>query len=186
MRKLIYNISNYIAKANNYDEDQRQQVEYALKVAIFETLKTIGTLVVFCLINKPIYAIVAIMTTITTKPFIGGYHEDSQIKCFVVTVLMIGSEIYLSYNIDLNFISKVILGIVSLYCIWNQAPVVNSAMPITKTGLLIRNRNIGIILSIIFIIIALVFYKIDILSNTIIWTILFQALFMFNKRESIQ
>lgn len=186
MRKLISNTANYISKANNYDEDQRQQVEYALRIFMFESLKTMATFAIFCLIGKPIYALIAIITMITTKPFIGGYHEDSQIKCFLSSVLVIGSVIYLSYSMDLSLISKVILGLVSLYCIWNQAPIVNSAMPITRKDLLIKNRNIGIILTTVFIAIALVFYKVDIVSGTITWMMVFQALLMFNKRKSIK
>ena len=186
MRKLIYITAHYISKVNNYTKDQEQQVEYALKVFVFEALKTIGTFAIFCVLGKPIYALVAIITMITTKPFIGGYHEDNQVKCFISTVLIIGSVIYLSYNADINLIGKVILSIVSLYCIWNQAPIVNSAMPITREDLLIKNRNIGIILSSVFIIIGLIFYRLEVVSNTITWMMLFQALLMFNKRKSNQ
>jgi accessory gene regulator B len=123
---------------------------------------------------------------IITKPFIGGYHEDSQMKCFFSTVFIIGSVVYLSYNVDINLFGKLILGIVSLYCIWNQAPIVNSAMPITREDLLIKNRNIGIILSSVFIIIGLIFYRLEVVSNTITWMMIFQALLMFNKRKSNQ
>lgn len=186
MRKLISITAQYISKVNNYTKDQEQQVEYALKIFVFEALKTMGTLAIFCALGKPIYALVAIITMITTKPFIGGYHEDSQIKCFFSTVFIIGSVIYLSYNVDINFLGKLILGIVSLYCIWNQAPIVNSAMPINREDLLIKNRNIGIILSSVFIIIGLIFYRLEVVSNTITWMMIFQALLMFNKRKSNQ
>lgn len=186
MRKLISITAHYISKINNYTKDQEQQVEYALKVFIFEALKTIGTFTVFCILGKPIYALVAIITMIITKPFIGGYHEDSQMKCFFSTVFIIGSVVYLSYNVDINLFGKIILGIVSLYCIWNQAPIVNSAMPITREDLLIKNRNIGIILSSVFIIIGLIFYRLEVVSNTITWMMIFQALLMFNKRKSNQ
>lgn len=121
MRKLISITAHYISKVNNYTKDQEQQVEYALKVFVFEALKTIGTFIIFCVLGKPIYALVAITTMITTKPFIGGYHEDSQMKCFFSTVFIIGSVVYLSYNVDINLFGRLILGIVSLYCIWNQA-----------------------------------------------------------------
>ena len=186
MRKLISITAHYISKANNYTEDQKQQVEYALKVFVFEALKAIGTFIIFCVLGNPIYALVAIITMITTKPFIGGYHEENQMKCFFSTVFIIGSVVYLSYNIDINFVGKLILWVVSLYCIWNQAPIVNSAMPITREDLLIKNRNIGIILSTVFIIIGLIFYRLEVVSNTITWMMIFQALLMFNKRKSNQ
>lgn len=183
MRKYIKVISNYISKVNHYNKDQEEKVEYALRTIIFETLKIMGTIIIFSLIGYPDYALVATEVMITTKPFIGGYHEVNQVKCFISMILIIGSIIYLSINIDISFIAKLILNTVSLYCIWNQAPVVNPTMLITRTELLIRNRKIGIILSIIFIVISFIFYKTSIISNTIVWTVVFQALLMFNKRK---
>lgn len=182
MGKFIKIIADYISKVNDYNKEQEEQVQYALRVITFETLKIIGTIITFSLMGYPFYAIIATGTMIFSKPFIGGYHEDSQIKCFISTLLIIGSIIYLSVSVDINFISKLILNYVSLYCIWHQAPIINPIMDITRTELIKRNRNIGIIVCIIFVIISLVFNSNYIISNTIIWAILFQALLMFNKR----
>jgi accessory gene regulator B len=183
LRELIKKVANHISKVNGYSEDQEEQVNYALRVIIFEALKIIGVIIIFSLMGYPAYAIIAIGTMISSKPFIGGYHEDSQIKCFISTLLIIGSIIYLSVNVEINFISKLILSGISLYCIWNQAPIINPIMDITRTELIRRNRSIGIIVCIILVMISLIFNKSYIISNTIVWTIVFQALLMFNKRD---
>jgi len=182
LRKLIRNVSVYISKVNKYNKEQEEQIEYALRIIIFEALKIAGVIIFFSFMANPLYVIIATLTMTITKPFIGGYHEDSQIKCFTSTLLVIGSIIYLSINVDLNFISKLILNSVSIYCIWHQAPIINPIMPITRTELIRNNRKIGIIACVIFIIIALVFNSNYIISNTIVWTIVFQGLLMFNKR----
>lgn len=185
MRKLIRNVAVYISKVNKYNKDQEEQVEYALRIIIFEALKIAGVIIFFSFIANPLYVIIATLAMVITKPFIGGYHEDNQVKCFASTLLVIGSIIYLSINLDINFISKLILNGISIYCIWHQAPIVNPVMAITRTELIRNNRKIGIIACIIFVIISLVFNSNYIISNTIVWTIVFQGLLMFNKRVLI-
>lgn len=184
MRNLIKGIAERISKTNEYTKDEEEQVEYALRIFAFETLKIIGVIIVFSLLGHPLQAIIAIGTMSIVKPFIGGYHENSQIKCFTFTLLIIGSIIYLGSSLSINFMVKLILGVISLYCIWQQAPVVNPMMQLTKPELIKRNRVLGVSISIAFVLIAIIFYRYILLSNTILWTMVFQALLMFNKRTA--
>lgn len=184
MRNLIKKIAESISKANSYTKDEAEQVEYALKILIFEALKIMGEIFVFSLLGYPMQAIIAIGAMSIVKPFIGGYHEDSQIKCFTFTVFIIGCIIYLSSSLNMNFIAKLILSVISLYCIYEQAPVVNPIMQLTKDELIKRNRVIGIIISIVLVLISITFYRYSLISNTILWTMVFQALLMFNKRTA--
>lgn len=182
MRKFIKKMAQLISKANNYTNDEAEQVEYALKMLIFEIIKIIGVIITFSLLGHSMQAIIAVVAMAIVKPFIGGYHEDSQIKCFIATLVVVGSIIYLSSTLSINFVAKLILSMVSLYCIYEQAPVINPAMQLTRDELIKRNRAIGIIISMVLILISIVFYKYELISNTILWTIVFQALLMFNKR----
>lgn len=183
MRKLIKNISALISINNNYTKDEEEQVEYALKILVFEILKTLGVIIIFSLMGYTLQVIIAIGAMSFIKPFIGGYHEDTQIKCFAATVLIVGGIIYLSTNLSINFISRSILNCIVLFSIWHRAPVINPVMPITKPELIKRNRTIGILVAIILVIISTIFYKFSIISNTILWTLVFQVLLMFNKRS---
>ena len=184
MRKIIKAIAKYISKTNQYTKDEEEQVEYAMRIMIFETLKLIGVILIFSLMGYSIQAIIALGTMSIIKPFIGGYHEDTQVKCFAATLIIIGSIIYLSITLKLNFVSKLILNGVSLYCIWHQVPVINPKMQITRPELIKRNRVVGIFLTVIFILISVIFHRYAIVSNIILWTIIFQVLLMFNKRTN--
>lgn len=183
MRKFTKLISENISKANQYTKDQEEQVEYALRVLIFETLKIIGSIIIFSLIGYPIQAIVAIITMCAIKPYIGGYHEDTQLKCFIAMLIILASITYLSLYVSLPFMSKVILSIVVFFAIWHQAPIINPAMPLTKKELINRNRILGLSLTTIFIFIALIFSEYVVISNTILWTLTINTLLMFNKRS---
>lgn len=185
MRKIIKDISKSISRTNQYNKDEEEQIEYALRLIIFESLKIIGVIILCTLIGYPRQAIIAVGAMTMVKPYIGGYHEDTQLKCFTATLIIIGSIIYLSLNVSLDFIAKLILSLGSLFCIWQQAPVVNAKMEITRAELIKRNRLLGMTFTIMLILISLVFNRYIVLSNTIVWTILFQALLMFNKRENI-
>lgn len=183
MRNLIKKIAKGISRTNNYTRDEEEQVEYGLRVFAFETLKIIGVIIVFSLLGYPQQAIVAIGTMSIVKPFIGGYHEDSQIKCFTFTLLVIGSIIYLSNSLSVNFIAKLILSFISLYCIWQQAPVINPSMQITRAELIKRNRVVGVSISIGVVLVSIIFYRYIVVSNSILWTMVFQTLLMFNKKS---
>lgn len=183
MREIIKKIAKVISKTNGYTEDEEEQIEYALRIVLFEFLKIVGIIIIFSILGYPVQVIVAIGAMTLVKPYIGGYHEDTQVKCFTATLLMVGCIIYLSINLRLDFASKLILNLVSLYSIWQQAPVINPKMEITRPELIKRNRVLGIAFTLVLIFISITFNKYTLVSNVIVWTIVFQALLMFNKRE---
>jgi len=183
LREIIKKISRVISKTNEYNKDEEEQVEYALRIVIFEFLKIVSAIIIFSLIGYPTQAIVSIGTMTLVKPYIGGYHEDTQVKCFTATLIIVGCIIFLSINLRIDFIAMLILNAVSLYCIWQQAPVINPKMEITRPELIKRNRMIGIAFTLALISVSIIFRKYIVISNVIIWTIVFQALLMFNKRE---
>lgn len=184
MRKSLKIFANYISRMNQYTKDEEEQIEYVLRIIVFETLKIIGVIATFSLIGYSIQAFVAILAMIISKPFIGGLHEDSQVKCFIATLIIIGSVIYLSVNIRVDLISKLILNAVVIYCTWHQAPIISPKMQLTKPELIKRNQTLGIFTVTILVIISIISHEYIIMSNTILWTMVFQALLMFNKKTT--
>ena len=144
MRKIIKLAAENISKANEYTKDEEEQIEYAMKILIFEVLKIIGVLGILTLLGYPIQAVVAILSMTLSKPFIGGYHEDNQVTCFIATLIIIGCIVFLSATITLSIAAKILLNLVALYCIWQQTPVISPKMQITRPELITRNRKLGI------------------------------------------
>lgn len=140
-------------------------------------------IIIFSLIGYCKESIIIIGIMSITKPFIGGYHENTQIKCFIATMLITTGVILLGLNCKLNNISNCILILISLFSIYNTAPVLNNKMPITRLELIKRNRILGIIISLSVAISSILLYKHSELYEFITWTILFQSILMFNKRE---
>jgi accessory gene regulator B len=172
-----------IATNEKYSKDELEQMEYALVTISFELIKMISLIIIFSLLGyfNEVIIIAGIMCVV--KPFIGGYHEETQIKCFIATFLLTTGILILSLQCNLSFISNCILIFLSIFCIWNQAPVINSKMPITRPELIKKNRVRGLSTSIILGLLAIVLYNYSSYYSIITWTILFEAILMFNKRE---
>ena len=184
MRSVCKKIINSITTNENYSKDELEQMEYALVTISVELIKMISIIIIFSLFGyfKEVIIIEGIITI--TKPFIGGYHEDTQIKCFIATLLLTAGILILSLQCNLSFISNCILIFLSIFCIWNQAPVINSKMLITRHELIKKNRIRGLSNTIILGVISIALYNYSSYYSLITWTILFNTALMFNKRES--
>lgn len=183
VKSVSKKIVNSIATNDNYSKDELEQMEYALITVLFESIKIIFLIIIFSLFGyfDKVIIITGIMCLI--KPFIGGYHQETQIKCFIATVLLTAGILVLSLQSNLSFISNCILNFLSIFCIWNQVPVINPKMPITRPELIKKNRVRGLGTSVILVIISIVLYNYSSYYSIITWTILFHALLLFNKKE---
>lgn len=68
--------------------------------------------------------------------------------------------VILSKNSNLDIVSSIILNFISIFCIYNQVPIINPKMPLTKENLIKRNRIISIVNSLIFIILSIAMFNI--------------------------
>lgn len=125
--------------------------------------------------------LVVLLTMIISKPFIGGYHEDSQIKCFFATLIIICSLIILGRNAQLNILAIFILNLFSIFCVYHKAPIINEKMPLTKENLIRRNRVIGLINISLLSLISIFICNSTIYGKLICLTNVVQVMFMFNK-----
>jgi len=182
IRTLSNRLVNSIAK-NEYDEEQMEKMEYTLNIIIFESLKLLGSIIVFSISGYFIECCIATATTLVLKPFIGGYHEKTQIKCFIATLLLTAGEIVLSKQCPLSFSGSLILIVICLLSIYNEAPVINPLMPLTRPELIQRNRKIALINTSVVGSIAIIFYNINTYSSLMVWTVTILTLLMFNKKN---
>lgn len=183
MDKIIGDFVSNIARYNKYTTEQKEEIEYTLKIITYELIKILLLVCLFYLIGYVSECILILFIMGVTKPFIGGYHEDSQIKCFIATAILIGIIIQLSVNSNIGYIGCILLNLVSIFAIYNRAPVLNDKMPITKSALIKRNRKIGIVNTSILAIASIVLLSSTRLSQVIVWTICIQTMLMFNKNE---
>ncbi|EOR20037.1 accessory gene regulator B superfamily protein [Clostridium sartagoforme AAU1] len=183
VEKLIYRFVEDLGKYNNYNNDQIEQAKYALKILVYEIIKFSLIIFIFSLLGYFKESLLIIFIMSITKPFIGGYHEDTQIKCFIATLIVVAIIIVLFETNKLNLIGCIILNLVSIFSIYNKAPIIDNRMPITREDLIKKNRKIGIINSLALILVSIIIFKVTWASQIIVWTILVQAILMFNKYQ---
>lgn len=182
----IKKIDSYIediCKYNNFSKNKTEEIKYVMNVMVLETIKmlTIISLYSFFGYTKEILLIVLVMVAI--KPFTGGYHEDSQKKCFIYTLFLCLLIIILYKTSYLSIYSIIVLHLINIFSVYNQAPIINVKMPLTRLDLINKNRIVSVFNSLIFFLISLVFYNEKVYSNIITWTIIINTCLMFNKNK---
>lgn len=186
IERFIYKFVDDLGEYNNYSNEQIEQIKYTLKAIMFEVIKLSLTIIVFSILGYFKESLVTILVMSITKPFIGGYHEDTQVKCFIATLILVFFIVFLAQYSRLSFISCIILNLISIFSVYNKAPVIDDRMPITREDLIKRNRIIGISSILILAIASIILYKITWLAQIIVWTILVQAMLMFNKYKEVK
>lgn len=181
IRKLCDNFINYICE-DNFNSDEKEVMTYVLKVIVFEILKLVGTLIIFYLLGYFYESLIILIIFSFVKPFIGGYHAASQLNCFLANIFIHSSIIILSQECTITFIGTSILVSAGFLAIYNQAPIINDQMPMTKPKLIKKNRKRGLInLSIISLISIIIYIYDSHYSAIICWSIVSLAILMFNR-----
>ena len=178
MRKFLKSAIEYLAKDLDLDKELLEQIQYVVIVLTFECISVILIAGILGYFKE---SLIVILSMCFIKPFIGGYHEDSQLKCFIATLIITTSIIMLVTFNKLNLFSIVILNLFSIFSIYNKAPVIDSRFPLTKEHLIKKNKILSVTNSSILFLITLIFFKISWISQTITWTLLIQTLLLFNK-----
>ena len=181
VKRIVNVIINDLSKSVSYSQEQREHVEYTLTVITYELIKLILIVLILYMLGLLKEGLAVLLAIIITKPFIGGYHEDSQIKCFFATMTIVCGLIILGRSIELNMVSIIILNIFSIFCIYHRAPVINEKMPLTKEKLIRRNRKIGLVNVSLMAMISIISYKGTVYGELICLTNVVQTMLMFNK-----
>ena len=182
VRKISKKVVEFVAQ-DSYTKEEKEEMDYVLRTILFESIKLISTIVIFSILGYFIESVIIISVMSLSKPFIGGYHEDTQLKCFIATMLLTAGILILSLNTSFTFWGNCIVLIICIFCIYNQAPVINPKMPITHPHLIQKNRDKGLCNVIVLGIVSIMLYKYSDYYLLITWTIVFQTILMFNKRE---
>ena len=182
IRKISKKFVEYISE-NNYSEQEKDEMEYILNTMIFDAIKLGLTFIIFTVLGYSCQSMIVLITMSLIKPYIGGYHEESQFKCFVSTILLTAGIIFMSTNTKFSFYSNCIVILFCLYCMYNQVPIINPNMPITRPHLIVKNRKKGLCNTTIIGISSIVMYKYTCFYCIITWVIIVQTLLLFNKKQ---
>lgn len=183
LREKMDSFIEDVCKYNNFTDDKTEEIQYTIRVLMYEILKIIIITIIFSVLGYWKEIILIMFTMICVKPFTGGYHETSQKKCLIATIILSLFIILISRNSSLNYISTILLNIINIFSIYHKAPIINKCMTITKKDLIRRNKIIAIVNSIILSMFSIFIIKYRVYSNIITWTLTTNVCLMFNLSE---
>nr|WP_317331417.1 accessory gene regulator B family protein [uncultured Romboutsia sp.] len=183
LRKKLDCFVEDICKYNNFTQDKTEEIQYVMRLMMYEALKIITIIIMFSIFGYLKEIVLIMFTMVCVKPFTGGYHETSQKRCLIATTTLCCLIILIAKNSDLNLVSTILISIVNIFSIYHQAPIINRCMPITKSSLIKKNNTIALVNSIILSIISIFIIKYRFYSNIIIWTLTINVCLMFNSKK---
>ena len=77
-----------ICKYNNFTQDKTEEIQYVMRLMMYEVLKIITIIIMFSILGYSKEVVLIIFTMICVKPFTGGYHETSQKRCLIATTIL--------------------------------------------------------------------------------------------------
>ena len=162
---------------NIIKEEDKEIYSYGFNQILFMILNFITILIIGILFNMLFETIIFIITYIPIRIYAGGYHARTQTKCYIFSVFMLISALYIiKLQLMSNILIIILLSIISSIIILSLAPVEDKNKILDEkeieTYRKIAIKNLVIIL--IFLIVSLI------LNNIIISSCICISLFYNN------
>ena len=98
LRKKLDHFVEEICKYNNFTQDKTEEIQYVMRLMMYEVLKIITIIIMFSILGYSKEVVLIIFTMICVKPFTGGYHETSQKRCLIATTILCCLTILIKKN----------------------------------------------------------------------------------------
>ena len=124
--KLEDRLVNVMLNNNIIREDDREIYRYGLRTLKLKLISYMSAMIIAVLLGRLSYFAVILVSFMSVRKYAGGFHEDTAVKCFVVSqilfiILEVGSKYIVRY--DIGVMTAVILGIIGTVLIMKNAPV---------------------------------------------------------------
>lgn len=131
MEKLAEKIKNAICKNNpGLTLEQGATIKFGLECILNETSKIAIYLVIFSALSLTGYFLIAVAFFGISRIFAGGYHADTYLRCFLLTLFILSLGIITGSQFGLPFAARIFLELVSIIIALVFAPVDHPNKPI--------------------------------------------------------
>lgn len=170
---LLNHWMNIIKKNKDYDEIKLEEIKYGLTGIYL----TISKLIIIAFISIIIglfkeTVIFLLIYNILRMPSFGIHATKSWICLITSSIIFIGLPI-VCLNIKLNFVSKIIIGVIGCLLMFKNSPADTKKRPIVNPKRRLTYKIISTILSIIFVILSIKINNVFI-SNCLIFGLILQ------------
>lgn len=182
MENVIYwgfkmSVVNYIKQYRPGTTDEEMQ---EIKYGIDAIKMNIGKMLVFSILGM-LFHVLPYMIAIFVfygilRMFAYGVHAKTKLDCYIVSLLVIFPNIFMSINFKINIYERLVIFITSFILLAKYAPADTEERPLVNR----RKRRIlkitSLVISIIFFIISITIMRNSVIGNIIIFSILTESL----------
>ena len=152
IEKICENISDYISRELNFNEDKKSVINYGIFAFIHMMICILLVMIVGFIFNVMVEALIISFTTSILRKSSGGVHANSPEKCAVIgTISSVGLALIVK-NCNLNYIMNIFIGSIifmfSYYIIYKLAPVDSVSKPIKNIKKIRKLKRASIITTI--------------------------------------
>lgn len=166
---LISKILNQIRLLKHYEEDDIDVIRYSLEAILWEIEKIIILLVVFTLLGKIDYFLIACFTMMSIRTTAGGYHANTALGCLTISFIIFFLAIILLPQISINQSYILIFAIFSLFVIFLAAPMPSiKRLGVQKNDKILLRKMISFTITLSWFILIFI-YKDNTYVHPILW-----------------
>ncbi|APF22578.1 accessory gene regulator ArgB-like protein [Clostridium butyricum] len=160
IEQFCENISNYIAKELNLEQDRKSVVNYGIFAFIHMIICIVLIILFGFIFNVMIEALIISFTTSILRKSSGGVHASSPERCVVIGTISTIIMALISTNLNLSCSLNILLGVFvfafSYYIIYKLAPVDSISKPIKNPNKISKLKKTSINITSIYLLISII------------------------------
>jgi len=167
--KLINKNLDFLKNTINCDDDSLEIYRYALRIVYSYVIDVIALMALAIVTHTVIETVIVLLLFALLQVYGGGFHAETQIKCFMLTLLgwfigLFGIKRLILIHPSFGIISMIVFSIVVII----NTPILNEKHPVTGAVYKRSKRIVRVTLVVLDIVLAVsVIAKIDLLYCTI-------------------
>lgn len=174
MQKLVVNHwMNLITKYNSFDQVKLAEIKYGLTGLYLTLSKTIIIFIISIILNivKETFILLLFFNLIRLTSF--GIHAKKSWICLITSIILFIGVPLLIVNIKINYILKLIIGIINIIFIYLNSPADTKKRPIINKKRRTIYKYISTLTAIIYTILSFVI-KYNYIVNSLIFSLIIQ------------
>ena len=175
MEKLAEKIKNAICRNNpGLTIEQGETIKFGLECTLNEASKIAVYFVIFSVLSLTGHYLIAVAFFGISRAFAGGYHAETYLMCFLVSLIILSIGIVTGSQLGLPFAARIFLLLTSIILAWVFAPVDHPNKPIISIE---RRKRFKYLSVTVFIILACITFLLEEgLGATAVMILLLEAL----------
>ncbi|MDD3278594.1 MAG: accessory gene regulator B family protein [Lachnospiraceae bacterium] len=141
MDKILRILSKKIMDKLNVDVQEYAIVLYGIQQTLLIGLNILTVILLGFLWGEFLFSILFFVWFAILRPFSGGYHADTELRCYIMSVAMLNIILICKHYVNFFVWQYLIIWILAFLIIFRYAPVENSSNRLDKSEILVYGKK---------------------------------------------